>query len=309
MTTLSPIEDRAVVMEREAWLAAHHAPDKLSASQVAAVVGQDPYKSAFTLFQQKIGAIPWEDETRAMTEGKHMEPLLARYFAEDTGREVRDPGDYTIWTHAEFPWLFATPDRIQICARGEGSVELKKTEAFTKAWECYRDGDMPMSVKVQCQMQMACIQLEYGSAYAKFGREYQYFDIDRHEAAIQAILAECERFMDRLASGTPPPADTSAGTLATLKALHPDDSGETIYLPDDALEWVNDLDAGKDYAKKADEIKKAAEVKLREAMGAATFGVLPDGRRVTMKTTERAGYEVAACKYRALRITKAKEEG
>lgn len=307
-TTLESILVYGFQHERQDWLDAHHNPRTLSASQVAAVVGQDPYTSAFTLYQMKQGAIPWPETTRIMEHGHAMEPLIAKWFREDSGREVYDPGDHTIWNHADYPWLFATPDRFQVNGRGVGVLELKTTEGFTAAAADYKSGEVPLNQQIQVQVQMACIGVEYGSLSAAIGRAHVFFDLDRHEAAIQAILAECERFMSRLVTGDPPPADASANTLATLKALHPDDSGEEIYLPDDALEWVNDLDASKAQAKTADEIKKAAEIKLREAMGANTYGVLPDGRKVSLKTTEKAAHQVAACKYRTLRIT-GKQEG
>ena len=56
----------------------------------------------------------------------------------------------------------------------------------------------------------------------------------------------------------------------------------------------------------AEKREKEAKNKLEARIGASTFGELPDGRKLSYKTTERAGYVVNDTKFRTLRIEKMK---
>jgi hypothetical protein len=86
-------------------------------------------------------------------------------------------------------------------------------------------------------------------------------------------------------------------------------------LPLEAFGWWETICESKAAIKAATEAHAdamtEAENKLRAAIGAATYGVLPDGRRLTLFTTDRDGYEVKPTSFRTLRIesTKKKRKG
>jgi len=135
----------------------------------------------------------------------------------------------------------------------------------------------------------------------------------RSEKLIPEIEAEVEHFWGLVESKTPPPIDGSEATARALKRLHPKDNGLEIALPEEAIGWVETWQDAKASVKAAEDVheirKKQAENNLKAAIGDNTFGRLPDGRRLTLKTTERAGYPVEPTSYRTLRIESTKTKG
>lgn len=299
---------RAVDCAPEVWQKMHAQvytgdgcePPMISASTVATIMGRNPWKSAYTLFQQMRGRVPYEEETPEMRAGKAAEPEVARRYEETTKRKVYDPGEFAIHIHPEFPFLYATLDRIDDTGR---AVELKSPSVFASAaWE---EGAPPLIYQVQNQVQIACAQLEHGALCAvPRGREsvFYHYDFDRHDAAIKKMIDAAIEFRERVVNDDAPEIDYSESTIETLKALHPDDDGSVVEAHD--LSPVADEYATAQEERKAAE-KREAELKARliSRFGSATYLII-DGKKFSYKTKERAEHFVKASKFRVLRACK-----
>ena len=97
---------------KEKWLADHQGEEEVTCSQLASILGVDidPYNSPFSMFHRKKGRLDWEDETRAMRRGHHMEPFIKDEYERQEGVKLVDPGAYTVFHNTEFPGLTGTPD-------------------------------------------------------------------------------------------------------------------------------------------------------------------------------------------------------
>jgi putative phage-type endonuclease len=295
---------------REAWLASR--VGGIGASEAAALFTDadgrslSPYQTAFGLYLEKRGELaPVELDGEWIAWGNILEEPIARRYSDETGRQVwRAPSPYAVAEHPGAP-LFATPDRWVIEAPdrdGAGLLQIKNAGAY-KAHD-WRDG-VPQHIEIQVQAEMAVTGRDWDSVAVLIGgNTYKHFDVERNPDFIAELEELARAFWDRVQRGEPPEIDSSERTLDAIKRLHPLDNGATARLPEEALEWVQQLETAKLHMKVAEEMKTEAESKLRDAIGSNTFGELADGRIVSLKTTSKKGgiREVAPCTYRTLRL-------
>ncbi len=272
-------------LTEDEWLA--HRQSGIGASEVTTALGLSPWKSAYTLWAEKSGLkAPDPVEGIAVELGHFLEPFLAKKYAQATGRYVTDPGDFTIFQHPDYPYMFCTPDKIIEFSQSEqGPLETKSTGEY--AGKLWAEGDAPMAAQAQIQMQMLIMGHTRGSLAGLVGnRAFHWFDVERNDALCEKMVAGLVEFWDRVQTKTPPPIDGSVSTKETLQALHPNDNGETVELPNNAvvLQEQMEMYSGqiKDIEKRVDTIKN----EFRAAIGDATFGEYGD-IRYSLKTTER----------------------
>lgn len=299
---------------REKWLAGRRAG--IGASEVAILFGLAPasWGSPYKIWAEKTGRLerPVMDG-EWLKWGHKLEPVIADEYAERTGRKLWDGGGpYVVAIDPQLEVLRSTPDRWVIEADGmpgNGLLQIKNA-----AWYMAHNWDdgIPEHIKVQEQSEMSTTGLAWASvACLSGGNSFRTEDMVRNDAFVAEIRDHVEWFWGFVKRNQPPPIDGSEATAKVLRKLHPLDSGDEIELPVAAGAWWQALCEAKDAIKAVEKVegatKEEAENRLREAMGSATFGRLPDGRRLTLKVTERAGYVVKDTRYRTLRIESTKK--
>lgn len=279
-------------------------PTGIGCSELAAILGRDPYKTPLSVWRSKVqpdldddGPKPWR-----FRRGHHMESLLADWYEETTGRAVADPGPYTIVRRSDYPLLYATVDRlIEAPERdGYGVLEIKTANAFRKSeW----DDGAPLGYRFQLQGQMYVTLSEWGSVVADYGAEEPaYWDYDALPN-FDRVRRAIDRFWKYVEDQEPPPA--MAQDTGLIKEMYPEEEkGLTIHLPEMVEAWAIQLDSLEEQQKAGAARIDALKNGIALAMENAETGVLPSGRRVTYKTTNRKSYTVEAAKYRVLRLAK-----
>lgn len=307
---------------RENWLAARR--EGVGASEVSILFGLAPssWGSPYTLWLEKTGRAEKEinqgDEPEWLEMGREMEPVVARVYERRTNRKLWQGGSpYTVAIDPQQPLVRATPDRhildpqdvIHTGLTGTGVLEAKNV-GFYRAHDW--DEETPPHVQCQVQTQIGCADVLWGSAAGILGgNHFVYRDLLRNEAFIDEVRATVEDFWKYVTRDVPPPIDGSEATERALKRLHPRDSGDAVELPAEADFWWQTIVESKAAIKAATEQLeaelKAAENNLRAAIGSATYGVLPDGRRLTLFTTDRGGYIANPTSYRTLKLESLKK--
>lgn len=130
----------------------------LGGSEIAAVLGLDPFRTALDVYAEKRGLAPpftGNAQTRA---GQRLEPAILRWYAEETGRElVPSPGTVA---HPREPWMLCTPDAL-VREVGDaapievGGLEAKNRNAYAKGWGESGTELIPDSVALQCHWSLA----------------------------------------------------------------------------------------------------------------------------------------------------------
>lgn len=305
------------------WLEARRT--RVTASEIAVLLGLSPYDSPYGLYHRKLGILPGQPDNPMMERGRVLEPYIADKFGERHPEYIVDGTGRELYVHSERPWQGATPDRLLqdaatcgITDRG-GVFEVENTAVL----ECKCDGgspewgeegtdQIPVHYRAQVIWQMdvmgvhtayvACLDparwtlREYvigheptyaGSEWGCNGDTCQVCD------DLAVMLGAAREFLDRIERREPPEVDWRPQTTAALRALSPMDDSEA--------EVSGELASAYELAvatyKQAEQEKKLRENQLRQAMGTARRAVVagrPVARRdvYDVKESVRKGYQV-----------------
>ena len=257
----------------------------------------------FPIWAEKTGIAepPDLDAVEAVQWGKILEATIAATYADRSGRTVEHNANADVTRHPDWLWMTATLDALQTDPkRGIGALEVKNVGLYrAKDWE----GDTPLKVQIQLQHQLAVTGMPWGTLCALIGGNRMiWYDMDRNQRFIDAMIEKERDFWALVKSNTPPPPDGSIATAETLKRLYPlGTEGEIIALPVDATSWDAKLEAAKQRIKFWETDKRKLENQFRAAMGTATLGVLPGGGGYTLNTTNKKAFSVKATSFRTLR--------
>lgn len=267
-------------LDRKAWLSIRQSG--IGSSDAAAAVGLHPYKSQLELWMDKTGRQFTDKEpsrgemlTSPLHWGQVLEPLVADHYARHTGHRVQRVN--AILQHVEHPWMLANLDREIVGNDAVQILECKTAGIYgAKLW---KEG-VPEYVQLQVMHQLAVTgQQAADVAVLLGGHELQIHRIERDEAMIDQLISLERQFWDYVKNDTPPPADGSDSADQALRALFPQDDGETIDLCHDASLGQAFADLQR-VRKTQDEAKKEEaklKHKLQQAMGTATLATFPTG--------------------------------
>lgn len=291
--------------DRDTWLAARG--PLITASDAATVLGHNPFDTPLQLALRKRGDLPAKEETEAMRMGHVMQPVIRSLWAQERGFAVTvwDYGEFTIKRNDAYPFAGATLDYGLIETVGDqdvyGALECKNVGARMAAgWE---EG-APLMVQIQLQFQLAVTEWDWGSIAAILGgQKFVYADYQRNDTFVAHMMARVQEFHAAMHNGKLPEAD--AADSDALCMLWPDHVEEKVVeLPAEAIYLDEAIRQADDALQPAQEAKTQAQNRLKQMIGDAEVGILPDGTRWSWKTSERKGYEVKPTKLRTLRRLK-----
>lgn len=267
-------------LDRQAWLSIRQSG--IGSSDAAAAVGLHPYKSQLELWMDKTGR-QFDDKEPSRGElltsplhwGQVLEPLVADHYAQHTGYRVQRVN--AILQHVEHPWMLANLDREVVGNDNVQILECKTAGIYgAKLW---KDG-VPEYVQLQVMHQLAVTgQQAADVAVLLGGHELQIHRIERDEAMIEQLITLERHFWAYVESDTPPPADGSDSADQALRALFPQDDGETIDLCHDVglSQTFADLQRVRHTLDDAKKEEAKLKHKLQQAMGTATLATFPSG--------------------------------
>lgn len=284
----------------KSWLQAHQTG--IGASEIAAVLGENPYQSRIRVWAHKTGALEPPDlsDVEPVQWGLRLEPLVAERYREATGRPLVKAG--VLLRSKDIPWAICTPDYwyhgLQVGPAMP--LQIKTTGAYRiNDWA---DGP-PAPVWWQVQHEM----LVTGAAWASVavlvgGQRFLWADVEREEGAIARIIKEGTIFWDAVRSQQMPDPDYTEDATAVLGEIYSETAEETVYLPVEAVDWAATIEALDATVKAAKSESDNLKNHIRVAMGSTSLGLFLDGSGgFTHKAVQRKGYEVKPSEYRQLR--------
>lgn len=209
---------------KEDWLSIRKG--YIGGSDAGAVVGLNPYKSAYSLWAEKTGKIPEFEGNTTTRVGSYLEELVANMFTEETGKKVRKKN--RILVNEEYPFACADVDRMIV---GEKAILECKTTNSTVAMKKFKNGEYPEAWYCQMTHYLAVTGLE--KAYLAVlieCRDFKVFELNRDEEEIAALMSAEKDFWNLVKTDTPPPADGMASTSEALTALYPQSNAEIVDL-------------------------------------------------------------------------------
>lgn len=281
--------------ERERWLTERG--KGIGSSDAAAVLGLSPWRTPLAVYAEKLGLVEPDPQSEAAYWGTRIEPLVLERFRAETGRDVK-PGGRLIRS-VERPWQLCTLDGTQVSTgrSDPGVVEIKCT-ALRGRW----DDGVPDYVETQVQHQLAVTGFQWASVAVLFGgSEFFWIDVERDEKFIATLTAAEAAFWQAIIDREPPPAEATDADRAILAKLWPKDSGELVTLDGSFMDLDDRREELKAQARGIDKELLGIENILRQAIGEASFAILPNGTCYQYKVEPRSEHIVKASSPRVLR--------
>ncbi|MCC8963719.1 YqaJ viral recombinase family protein [Bradyrhizobium sp. Pear76] len=303
--------ERIAIEDREQWLALRK--QDVTASVAGALLGVHPYSTAYGLYLLKKGEIVEDpEETGPMRRGRLLEPVAVQMLREDRPD----------WTVEEYPIGYyyrdpaarigATPDVFATNEKGEpGIVQVKSVEpgVFRREWRA-ESGlvEPPLWIVVQAILETKLTGRVWAAVapmVVGFGVELPIVPIPIHDGVFERIRVEVDQFWRNVEHSRPYPPDYARdGRL--ISSLYPKDNGKQIDLSGDNEigDAVVSLERAREAKKQAESSEKTAKAVINEKMKDAALALLPDGRMLSNKTTDRDGYYVNPTSFRMVKILK-----
>lgn len=208
----------------EEWLALRH--EYIGGSEAGAILGMNPYKSAYTLWAEKTGRIQEFTGNITTKTGAYLEDFVARLFEEESGKKVKRCN--AMMVNDRYPFAEANVDRLVM---GEKSLlEIKTTNSLPNM-KRLRSGEFPDTWYAQCTHYLAVTELEKAYLAVLVNcREFYIFELEREEAEIEALMRAEEDFWNLVKTNTPPAVDGASSTTDTIGTLYPESNDSQISL-------------------------------------------------------------------------------
>ena len=252
---------------REEWLTARR--DGIGASEVATVVGLNPWETPYQLWRRKRGIDKAKDETFAMKAGHYLEDAVSQFWADETGREIiKSSAVDFMFVDESKPYLRVSPDRtfwLDDKVRSDdnkGILECKTTQMPVDP------DDLPKHWFIQVQMNLGVANYEHGSlAWLCSGREFGYKDIAFVPDFYGWLVEEVTKFWtDNIVGGAEPEAQAVQDVMLKY-GRHTD--GKIIEIPEEVYEDVSHLKELKEQIAALDAQKEEWENRIKLAFGDA----------------------------------------
>lgn len=210
---------------REQWLEERR--KSLGGSDAAAIMGLNPYVTPYTVWADKTGRLPEQEDNEAMRQGRDLEEYVAQRFTEKTGRKCRRKN--RILRNPAYPFAHANVDRW---IQGENAGLECKTTKFLNMRK-FKSGEYPDTYYCQCVHYMAVTGADrWYLAVLVLGAGFYVFTIERDEKEIQALMDSEQLFWESYVErDVPPPVDGLEPTTETLNVIYKETSeGQPISL-------------------------------------------------------------------------------
>jgi putative phage-type endonuclease len=247
--------------DRNEWL--QHREQGIGSSEVATILGLNPWETPYQLWRRKKGLDKGKSETFAMKAGHYLEDAVSMFWHDETGRDIikRSAGDW-LMVNTEKPFMRVSPDRTYWLSgmphnnANKGILECKTTQMRVDP------DDLPKYWFCQVQYQLGVAEYEQGSlAWLSQGREFGYKDISLVPDFFAWICEEVTKFWIDNVQGNIEPEAQSVEDLLLRYNRHTD--GKILEVSDDIFTACNDLKALKEQIAKLDEHKEELETKIK----------------------------------------------
>jgi len=267
---------------REEWL--ENRRTGIGGSDIADILGISRYGSPFSVWVAKVYGASDLRDTGAMRFGRDTEPMLAKWFEEDTGLKTRR-NNY-ILAHDDYPFLIANIDREIV---GGGILEIKTTNAYNKdSW----DDKVPDEYMCQLQWYLGITGNSFGYFCCLMGsRDFVIYKVDFDKELFDVMVNKAVYFWNKFV--IPKVAPIAGGRdIDALKRLYPEGIPETsIELSEAAEIAACQRKEALEIITRQTKIKDEAEAILRQEMGDNEQGAT-DNIIVTLKKPKNLSFDV-----------------
>ena len=280
---------------RQEWLSARKSG--LGGSDIGAILGLSPYRTAVDVYMDKTGRAPQQEETLQMRFGTYAEEFVAQEYARQTGRGVQR---FTSMLHHPTAPLLGNIDRLvipegqkrashQSQIRTDTVLECKTASAFaaykSEEWGEAGTDAVPMSYLTQCATYRILSGCQHADLAVLFGnQEVRIYHLP-HDAELEAFIVAkaAEWWAAHIIADVPPEPVCDAD----IKALYPASAaGKSAEADDALLVTLAELRTAKAEAAAWEKRADAAALEIKKTLGEAEILVWQGETLATWKSAK-----------------------
>jgi putative phage-type endonuclease len=276
----------------------------IGSSDVAAVLGLSPWKSALDVYLDKVEAVQEQKLSPPLEWGIRLEPVIAGAIIDSTGWDVVKVPTVI---HRDHRFLIASGDRMRVGSTFNEAIEIKSTSR-PDGWGEPETDEIPEHYWLQVQHQIEVLHATYGVevcwVFVLIGHhDFRRYRVARDPAYLDIVLPALTEFWQHVENRTPPEPDWShPNTIDAVQRLHQPKPGTVADLDAGCGDLVTNYQHLGMAISELEKQRKEAKARLIAAMGEAEVAMLTDGRSITRKLVERAGFSVEPTTYHDFRI-------
>lgn len=269
----------------------------IGGSEAATILGMNAYTDPHTLWLQKIGAEAPADAGEAAWWGRENEAVILKRYAMETGRKLSHRG--RMYRSRALPFLQATLDAIVVFEDGELGVLQAKLTTRTGDWQ----QGIPDYVFAQVQHEMIVLGLRRGAVAVNMNGTKLYHDVVAYDDEYCAeYVKRAAAFWEAVQTQEPPAlTPTEACGRAIARYYGEEEAGKTVHLPADMISLdIRREEIGTDTRGEMATLvreKLGIDNELKNAIGDAQYGLLPNGVRYKWGTVKRAAKCCPKCSH------------
>lgn len=270
----------------------------LGASDIAAVLGLSPWRSAYEVWAEKTGRLEGDADSKAIALGNAIEPVLLDWAESQLGPLTRQKEVAIDGTP-----IVCHPDAI---TEAGDPVEAKTSGIagpIYGEWGEPGSDQIPQYYLVQCLVQLAATNGELCHVPALLGgRGFVMYAVPADDSLQSEIIERASTWWERHVVADTPPSLEAPPPLDVLKRIRRVPGKLADINPELVQRWLE----AKEAAKQATKIAEESQAAIIAALGDAEGAELPDGRELTYFEQVRREYVVPAGSFRVLRVRKKK---
>lgn len=194
-------------MEKALWLEERR--KGIGGSDVAAIMGLSPWKTAYQVYREKRKEVEDWQGNNITDWGKRMEPAIRQWYSDQTGRDVRLPDK--IMYHPKHPFMLASLDGFT----DDGRVVEIKTARSGKNWGEPETNQIPDYYAVQVHHYMTITGFQVADIPVSIaGGSPSLYIVEADKEISEMIIEACAKFWERVQTGNPPDPVTYADAVA-----------------------------------------------------------------------------------------------
>jgi putative phage-type endonuclease len=253
----------------------------IGSSEIGAVLGLNPYTSAYDVWLEKTGQVdPWQGNERTRL-GKRLEVPILMEYEERTGSKLDIYTEKT-FAHPERPWQLATPDALHRNRPGIVEAKLVGTRMLPQWGEAGTD-QVPEYYLVQGCWQMSVLDRSFVHYAILAGDQFRIYMLLRDRELEEMLIDRVDAFWrNNVIAGAPPEIRATERTLAWIKSKYRQDSQPLRVATAEETELMEDYRAVRAATEELQGRMDDLEAELKLAVGDSE-GIAGPGFKLTWK--------------------------
>jgi putative phage-type endonuclease len=267
----------------------------IGSSEIGAVVGLNPYTSAYDVWLEKTGQVePFQGNERTRL-GKRLEVPILMEYEERTGQKLEIFLDKT-FVHPERSWQLATPDALDRDKPGIVEAKLVGTRMISQ-WGEQGTDQVPEYYLVQGAWQMSVLDRDYVHYAVLIGDQYRIYALPRDRELEEMLIDRVDAFWrNNVVAGHPPEIRATERTLDWIKSKYRQESKPLRIATAEETELIEEYRNVRFHVENLTEEMEDLEAEIKIAVG-ETEGIAGPGFKVTWKKakdSDRVNWEAVA---------------